>query len=99
VNVELLGADVPEKSWSAKRERLYQHVKVSLLEQGKPRPLAEQIAARVVNKERAQHGEAKTASASSATDMLASRRGGCMRTAVAVSAPWRNCATLPASVA
>ncbi|MES3015479.1 MAG: plasmid stabilization protein [Pseudomonadota bacterium] len=38
--------------------------------------LAEKIAARTVNKERAQHGEAKAASASSINDMASSRRGG-----------------------
>ena len=67
---------MPQKAWSAKRERQYEHVKHSLLEQGKPEPLAEEIAARVVNKERAQHGESVTASASSINDMSASRRGG-----------------------
>ena len=67
---------MPQKAWSAKRERQYVHIKHSLLEQGKPEPLAEEIAARVVNKERAQHGESVTASASSINDMSASRRGG-----------------------
>ncbi len=67
---------MPQKTWSAKRERQYTHIKESLLERGKPEPLAEEIAARVVNKERAQHGESATASASSINDMSASRRGG-----------------------
>jgi hypothetical protein len=67
---------MPQKAWSAKRERQYAHIKDSLLEGGKPEPLAEEIAARVVNKERAQHGESVTASASSINDMSASRRGG-----------------------
>ena len=67
---------MPQKTWSAKRERQYTHVKSSLLERGKPAPVAEEIAARVVNKERAQHGESKEASASSLKDMPASRRGG-----------------------
>ena len=67
---------MPQKAWSAKRERQYVHIKDSLLGQGKPRPLAEEIAARVVNKERAQHGESVQASASSLHDMSASRRGG-----------------------
>ena len=52
------------------------HIKESLLERGKPEPLAEKIAARVVNKERAQHGESVEASASSLNDMPAGRRGG-----------------------
>ena len=67
---------MPQKAWSAKRDRQYAHIKDSLLEQGKPEPLAEEIAARVVNKERAQHGESVQASASSINDMSASRRGG-----------------------
>ena len=61
---------MPQKAWSAKRERQYAHIKDSLLERGKPEPLAEEIAARVVNKERAQHGESVEASASSVNDML-----------------------------
>jgi hypothetical protein len=65
-----------QKAWSAKRERQYAHIKNSLLDQGKPGPLAEEIAARVVNKERAQHGESKEASPSSINDMSAGRRGG-----------------------
>ena len=67
---------MPQNSWSAKRERQYAHVKDSLLESGKPVSLAKEIAARVVNKERAQHGESVSASASSVNDMSASRRGG-----------------------
>ena len=67
---------MPQKAWSAKRERQYVHVKESLLGQGKPEPLAEEIAARVVNKERARHGESAQASASSLNDMSSARRGG-----------------------
>lgn len=46
-----------QKAWSAKRKRQYVHIRESLLERGKPEPVAEEIAARVVNKERAAHGE------------------------------------------
>lgn len=67
---------MPQKAWSAKRERQYTHIKDSLLEGGKPESVAQEIAARVVNKERAQHSESVTASASSINDMSASRRGG-----------------------
>lgn len=67
---------MPRKVWSAKRERQYVHIKESLLERGKPAPLAGEIAARVVNKERAQHGESVETSASSLNDMSAGRRGG-----------------------
>ena len=67
---------MPHKALSAKRERQYVHVKESLLGQGKPQPMAEEVAARVVNKERAQHGESVQASPSSINDMSSSRRGG-----------------------
>lgn len=67
---------MPRKSWSAKRVRQYAHIKEGLLERGRSEPVAEEIAARVVNKERAQHGESVTASASSLDDMPAGRRGG-----------------------
>lgn len=68
---------MPQASWSNKRERQYQHVKSSVLKRspGKTK-LAEEIAARTVNKERAQHGESKTASKTSLNDISASRRGG-----------------------
>ncbi len=67
---------MPQKAWSAKRERQYVHVKSGLLEQGKPPEVAQEIAARVVNKSRAQAGESETASASSLNDMSSARRGG-----------------------
>jgi len=64
------------KAWSAKRERQYEHIRDSLEERGKGEKLAEEIAARTVNKERAQHGEAKEASAATLRDMPAPKRGG-----------------------
>lgn len=64
------------KAWSDKRERQYEHIKDSLEERGKPEKLAEEIAARTVNKERARAGEAKEASASSLNDISSGRRGG-----------------------
>jgi hypothetical protein len=67
---------MPQKAWSAKRERQYAHIKESLLDRGKSQPLAEESAARVVNKERARHGESVEASASSLDDMSSGRRGG-----------------------
>ncbi len=67
---------MPQKTWSAKRERQYAHIKDSLLDRGKPEALAEEIAARVVKKERAQHGESVEASPSSVDDLSSSRRGG-----------------------
>ena len=67
---------MPNKVWSAKRERQYAHIKDSLIAGGRAEPLAEEIAARTVNKERAQHGETVQASASSLNDIPAGRRGG-----------------------
>jgi hypothetical protein len=67
---------MPQGRWSAKRERQYQDIKSSLRARGRGEKLAEEIAARTVNKERAQHGEAKNPSAASLHDMPASRRGG-----------------------
>lgn len=67
---------MPQRQWSAKRERQYGHIKESLKSRGKSEDAAEEIAARTVNKERAQHGEARHASPTSTEDMPASRRGG-----------------------
>lgn len=67
---------MPQKSWSKKRERQYEHVKQSVLDQGKGEDTAEEIAARTVNKERARSGEAKEASRSSVDDISSGRRGG-----------------------
>lgn len=67
---------MPTSAWNAKRERQYLHIKESLVDRGKPAPLAKEIAARVVNKERARHGESVEASPSSLNDMSSYRRGG-----------------------
>jgi hypothetical protein len=48
---------VPIPGWTAKRERQYQHIKESLLRQGRTPSKAEEIAARTVNKARAEAGE------------------------------------------
>lgn len=67
---------MPSTDWSAKRERQYEHIKTGLKQRGKPEQVAEEIAARTVNKERAQHGESKTASKSSVDDVSPGHRGG-----------------------
>ena len=67
---------MPSTQWSAKRKRQYEHVKDSVLARGESQALAEEIAARTVNKERAQNGESLTASASSLQDISAGRHGG-----------------------
>jgi hypothetical protein len=67
---------MPQKTWSAKRERQYKHVKESEQKQGRSAKRAKQIAAATVNKERARKGEAKSASRSSIRDISSGRRGG-----------------------
>ncbi len=67
---------MPRRAWSAKRERQYEHIKEGLLERGSGEDKAEEIAARTVNKERAQHGETREASRTSIEDISAGRRGG-----------------------
>ena len=67
---------MPQRAWSDKRERQYDHIKEGLLEQGEDEDTAEEIAARTVNKERARTGEAKESSRSSTEDISSSRRGG-----------------------
>lgn len=67
---------MPQQAWSAKRERQYKHIKASAEERGKSEDVAEEIAARTVNKERARAGEAKQASALSKKDISSGRRGG-----------------------
>ena len=67
---------MPQRAWSEKRERQYEHIKEGLEEQGRPEELAEEIAARTVNKERARTGEGRTSSRTSRQDMSSSRRGG-----------------------
>jgi hypothetical protein len=67
---------VPQKAWSDKRERQYEHIKDSAKKQGRSTKTATRIAAATVNKERAQRGESKTASRSSTRDMSPGKRGG-----------------------
>ena len=64
------------RSFSAKRERQYEHIRHSLEDRGRSEHVAEEIAARTVNKERARAGESKTASRTSIEDMSSGRRGG-----------------------
>jgi hypothetical protein len=64
------------KEWTDKQERKYQHIVDSEKDQGRSTKRAKEIAARTVNKERAQKGQTKTASRSSTDDMSSSKRGG-----------------------
>ena len=45
---------MPQQAWSDKRERQYEHIKEGLEKQGRSESTAKEIAARTVNKERAQ---------------------------------------------
>ena len=67
---------MPQRAWSKKRERQYEHVKEGLHERGRPEDEAEEIAARTVNKERARAGESAEASRTSTEDISSGRRGG-----------------------
>ena len=60
---------MPQRAWSDKRERQYEHIKEGLLERGSNEDKAEEIAARTVNKERARSGEAAESSRTSVEDI------------------------------
>jgi hypothetical protein len=67
---------MPQGTWSEKRERQYDHIKEGLRTRGRSEDVAEEIAARTVNKERARSGEAQRASRTSTEDISSGRRGG-----------------------
>jgi hypothetical protein len=67
---------VPQQAWTKKRERQYQHIKESRLDHGDSNGVAEEVAARTVNKARARSGESATASRASTEDISSARRGG-----------------------
>jgi len=67
---------MPQRAWSNKRERQYEHIRSSEKKQGRSTKRAKEIAARTVNKERARSGEARQSSRTSRRDTSSSRRGG-----------------------
>jgi hypothetical protein len=67
---------MPQRAWSNKRERQYEHIKESEKKQGRSTKRAKEIAARTVNKQRARSGEARESSRTSRRDMSSYRRGG-----------------------
>ena len=67
---------MPQRAWSNKRERQYEHIKEGLRGRGTSEDKAEEIAARTVNKERARSGEARQKSRTSVEDISSGRRGG-----------------------
>jgi hypothetical protein len=64
------------QAWSKKRERQYEHIKEGAEDRGAGEKRAKEIAARIVNKNRAQSGESRTKSRSSTDDMSPQKRGG-----------------------
>ena len=67
---------MPQQAWNKKHERQYEHIKDSLKDKGRSESTAEEIAARTVNKTRAQQGESEKASPTSTNDKSPSERGG-----------------------
>ena len=67
---------MPQQAWSDKRERQYEHIKDSAEQRGVEEGRAEEIAARTVNKNRAQQGESDQASRTSTDDVSPQHRGG-----------------------
>ena len=50
---------MPQKTWSPKRERQYEHIKENVKESGRSEDTAERIAAATVNRTRTAKGETK----------------------------------------
>ena len=67
---------MPQQRWSAKEERQYRKIRDQAIERGTDSDRAEEIAARTVNKQRAQAGETRTSSRTSTKDRSAYKRGG-----------------------
>lgn len=67
---------MPRQAWGKKRERQYEHVKESQRERGASQGRAREIAARTVNKDRAQSGQARQQSKTSTRDVAPEHRGG-----------------------
>ena len=51
---------MPQKSWSNKDERQYEHIKKSAKKRGRSEDRAEEIAARTVNKQRRKEGRTES---------------------------------------
>ncbi len=62
------------KTWIAKRERQYQHIKDGYEERGMAGDEAEERAARTVNKQRAEAGETRAARSRSKDDGVRKKR-------------------------
>jgi len=67
---------MPRAEWTDKQDRTYEHIVEAERSSGVSTKRAKEIAARTINKERAQRGQSNTASRSSTDDISSSRRGG-----------------------
>jgi hypothetical protein len=67
---------MPRGEWTKKQERKYEHIRDQQKKKGRSTTRAKEIAARTIQKERAQRGQSRAASKTSTTDMSSSRRGG-----------------------
>lgn len=67
---------MPQQAWNKKQERQYEHIKQQTEERGSSTERAEEIAARTVNKNRAQEGKSSQRSKTSTEDIPPQRRGG-----------------------
>jgi hypothetical protein len=67
---------MPQRTWNAKREREFEHIKDSQKQRGRSEHLAEEIAAHTVNTDWARAGQARQASRTSTRDISCERRGG-----------------------
>lgn len=67
---------MPQRAWSDKRERQYEHIREGQRRRGASEGRAEEIAARTVNKNRARSGESEQASRTSVRDVSPQHRGG-----------------------
>jgi len=90
---------MPQSAWSPRQERQYEHIKESLEDRGTNEDKAEEIAARTVNKERARHGETRTASRHRSTTSRLGVEAACDPTRDQAGGPTTSCATKPGSAA
>jgi hypothetical protein len=67
---------MPQRAWSNKRERQYEHVKDSAKQRGASTKRTKEITARTVNRERARSGESRQRSRTSTRGPSSGRRGG-----------------------
>src|SRR5437870_11449648 len=81
---------MPQQAWSAKRERQYEHVKESEQKEGRSTKRAKEIAARTVNKQRAQSGETKGSSRSPSRSSSSSSPSSSSRSSSSRSTPSRS---------